>query len=266
MPELAEVEYFRTRWSPGLGQRVLRVRLHSPNRLFRQTDTTALAKALAGATLLSSVSHGKQLLFHFTRSAWLGLRLGMTGELRVESRAFIPGRHEHLVLYQSRRSLVFADARQFGQVRFHQGTAPPEWWRDLPPAVTSRAFTRARLAEWLTRHARAPLKAVLLMQGGFPGIGNWMADEILWRARLSPRLPASRLNEGDVLKLWRAIRFVAAGAIRFVAPGFADPPATWLFRHRWERGGRCPRDGATLQRATVGGRTTAWCQRCQGDV
>ncbi|MEP7071309.1 MAG: zinc finger domain-containing protein, partial [Verrucomicrobiota bacterium] len=31
----------------------------------------------------------------------------------------------------------------------------------------------------------------------------------------------------------------------------------------WRSGGKCPRDHTLLQRATVGGRTTAWCPRCQ---
>jgi formamidopyrimidine-DNA glycosylase len=263
MPELAEVEFFRTRWDCGLGQRVLRVRLHADNRIFRKTDTAALVRTLTGAALRSSVAHGKQLLFRFSHEAWLGLRFGMTGELRSEGPKFVPGRHEHLVLGQARRSLVFADARQFGLVRFHQGATAPDWWSELSPTVDSPAFTRDRLKELLKRHARAPLKAVLLMQEGFPGIGNWMADEILWRARLSPRLRAGQLDDTDVFALWRAIRLVAAGALRIVAPSFADPPASWLFRHRWEPGGKCPRDGSLLERATVGGRTTVWCGQCQ---
>jgi len=266
MPELAEVEFFRRRWDSGVRQKVERIELHSRKRVFRETDTAALTQALTGSTLASSAAHGKQMLFRFGKHSWLGIHLGMTGELRVENRAFIPGRHDHLVLYQPRHTLVFADARQFGRVRFHRGSAPPRWWKDLPPSVTSPEFTRARLEELLQRHARAPLKALLLMQEGFPGIGNWMADEILWRARLSPRLRAGRVRGPNLAHLWRAVRYVAAGALRVVAPAYADPPATWLFRHRWLPGGQCPRDGSTLQRATVAGRTTAWCERCQRSV
>ena len=38
------------------------------------------------------------------------------------------------------------------------------------------------MEEFLARHPKLPMKAVLLLQPGFPGVGNWMADEILWRA------------------------------------------------------------------------------------
>src|SRR6185503_11945657 len=149
-------------------------------------------------------------------------------------------------------------------IRFHQGTEPPVWWRDLPPPLTSTAFKVPRLRDYLRRHARAPLKAVLLAQDGFPGVGNWMADEILWRARLHPARRAGRVGEEELMRLWRAVRFVCRGALRIVAPNYADPPASWLFRHRWEAQGRCPKHRVLLERATIGGRTTAWCARCQG--
>ena len=38
----------------------------------------------------------------------------------------------------------------------------------------------------------APLKARLLDQGVIAGVGNLLADETLWRAKLSPRTPGGR--------------------------------------------------------------------------
>ena len=122
------------------------------------------------------------------------------------------------------------------------------------------------MSEFLRRHGRAPIKAVLLAQEGFPGIGNWMADEILWRAALHPATPAGHLASAKVCELWRQVRFVSAGAMRIVAKDYSDPPPSWLFRHRWREGGRCPKDGSPLRRETIGGRTTAWCVRCQGKM
>ena len=51
MPELAEVEYFRKQWNPGLGKRIDGVLIHPKARIFRGTDTTALVRSLTGATL-----------------------------------------------------------------------------------------------------------------------------------------------------------------------------------------------------------------------
>jgi formamidopyrimidine-DNA glycosylase len=263
MPELAEVEFYRRRWGAGQGQPIARVALHAAKRIFRGTNTDALRRNLRGARLLSSEAHGKQMLFHFSRHGWLGLHLGMTGELRVEPAAYAPAPHDHLVFYLRQRALVFSDPRQFGRVRFEQAELAPVWWRELPPAVGSAAFTVEHVSDYLRRHGRAPLKAVLLAQQCFPGVGNWMADEILWRAKLHPAKRAGRIRGAGALVLWKTVRSVCRDALRIIAPQFGDPPASWLFRHRWEPGGRCPRDQTPLQRATVGGRTTAWCPLCQ---
>src|SRR5262245_19669585 len=144
----------------------------------------------------------------------------MTGELRVEPPGFRAGPHDHLVLRQKHHTLVFSDPRQFGRIRFHRGIEPPAWWRDLPPALTSSAFTLPRMRDYLARHARAPIKAVLLAQAGFPGVGNWMADEILWRSNLHPQRLTGRVGAGELAQLWRVVRFVCRNALRIVAKDY----------------------------------------------
>ncbi len=263
MPELAEVEYFRHRWDAGLRQRITAVALHGAKRVFRGCDAAALESALRGATLLGSEARGKQMLFRFSKNAWIGLHLGMTGKLSVEPADHEPGKHEHLVLFQKRQALVFTDARMFGRVRFHLGKTAPAWWSGLPPAVTSREFTLARLGGILQKRARAPLKAVLLMQEFFPGIGNWTADEILWQAALHPRRSAGGLDVAETRTLWRTARAVCRTALRTIGVDWSDPPRGWLIHQRWSKRGRCPQHDTPLERATIGGRTTAWCARCQ---
>jgi formamidopyrimidine-DNA glycosylase len=163
-------------------------------------------------------------------------------------------------------ALVFADPRMFGRVLFHRGDDPPAWWTKIAPALDSPEFTFAAVAAFLRRRARAPIKAVLLMQERFPGIGNWMADEILWRAAIHPARLAGSLDQTEVRTLWRECRGVARRALATIAgPGDYLPPdlnahipQTWLFWHRWEDGGRCPKTKQPLRRAEIGGRTTCW--------
>ena len=270
MPELAEVEYVRRRWDPGLGQTVATVRLHPRAGVFKSVDPAALARHLPGSRLDSSHAAAKQLLFRFTAAdaartpLWLGIHLGMTGELRVRPHGLPDAKAEHLILDQASagQSLVFSDFRMFGRVFFQAGPEAPAWWTSIAPAVTSPAFTAAVVAEFLARRARAPVKAVLLMQERFPGIGNWMADEILWRAAIHPARRCGELTPAEMKKLHRETVWVAAEALRLIGgadtPEWPDPPATWLFQHRWKDGGRCPRTRAPLERATIGGRTTCW--------
>ena len=179
MPELAEVEFFRKQWDAGRKQKIVSVHLHAGKRIFRGSNPAVLRQALTGARLLDSQAHGKQMLFRFSKKAWVGIHLGMTGKLRsVPSRPtpFAPGRHDHLVLRLAKQSLVFSDPRQFGRVLFHSGRGAPPWWKRLPPALLAGGFSLAVMEEFLSRHRAAPVKAVLLLQAGFPGIGNWMAD------------------------------------------------------------------------------------------
>jgi len=69
-----------------------------------------------------------------------------------------------------------------------------------------------------------------------------------------------------VKTLWRECRHVSRQALEKIAGRGAEPPPdlnvnipeTWLFRHRWQAGGRCPKTGVLLMRAEIGGRTTCW--------
>ena len=274
MPELAEVEFFRKRWSAGHGARVLAARLHEGKKVFRGTRTALLKKKLTGATLLGSETAAKQMLFRFSGGGlsraesrgWLGIHLGMSGELRVEAPDYLPAKHDHFILVQKRRQLVFNDPRMFGGVLFATGPKPPAWWTRITPAILSKNFTIEAVAHFLKRRARAPIKAVLLMQERFPGIGNWMADEILWRAAIHPKRLAGSLKPAEVRTLHRECRKVCrlaldtiAGQGRYLPPNLnAHIPKSWLFWHRWEDGGHCPRTKKLLVREEVGGRTTCW--------
>lgn len=267
MPELAEVEFYRKRWAlAATGQRITRVALHPEKRPVRHIDVSAAEEALTGARLVSSAAAAKQMIFRFGKDAALGVHLGMTGELFVAAPDFSPGKHDHLVLFTGRQALVFRDPRMFGRIEFHRGKETPPWWSRIAPAVLSAAFTREAVAAFLRRRARSPIKAVLLMQERFPGIGNWMADEILWRSAVHPARRAGSLSTTEVTTLWRQCRTVARQALAAIAgrgnalPGDLNVgiPRSWLFLHRWSDGGRCPRTGVLLRRATIGGRTSCW--------
>jgi formamidopyrimidine-DNA glycosylase len=263
MPELAEVEWFRKRWDAGRGHEIVDVKAHPRKYVFRGTNGDALRRNLTGQELLRSKRSGKQMLFEFSGDNWLGIHLGMTGKTHVESPDFQPGKYDHLVLYQRDRALVFTDPRQLGQVRFHHGKQEPDWWRDRPPEIDSREFDRQFFDQFLDRHRKAPIKAALLMQNGFPGIGNWMADEILWRAKVLPSKRIRKLTATERAAISRATKWVVRRSLATLGKDFSDPPKNWLIHQKWKRGGICPIHRVPLHHATVAGRTTAWCPECQ---
>lgn len=267
MPELAEVEFYRKRWhQAAIGEPIVAVLAHEAKKLLRDLDLPALRRALIGATFEDSSASAKQMVFRFSGEVWLGIHLGMSGELSVAPSAHVPGKHDHLVLVTKQHALVFNDPRMFGSVDFHVGAEPPDWWRKIAPPILSDAFTVTAVSDFLKRRRNSPIKAVLLMQERFPGVGNWMADEILWRAAIHPRRLAGTLTGAEIRTLWRACRAVCRQALDAIA-GRGDTlptdlnvgiPNSWLFHHRWEPGGRCPKTGKPLAHATIGGRTTCW--------
>jgi formamidopyrimidine-DNA glycosylase len=263
MPELAEVEWFRKQWDAGLGHDIVDVKVHARKYIFRGTDGDALRRNLIGKLLLRSKRSGKQMLFEFSDDNFLFIHLGMTGKTHVEPTDFRPGKHDHLVLYQRDHALVFSDYRQLGHVGFHHGKNEPNWWKNRPPEINSREFDRKFFDAFLDRHRRAPIKAALLMQNGFPGIGNWMADEILWRAKILPSKRIRKLTTREHAAIFRTTKWVVRRSLETLGQDFSDPPKNWLIHQKWKRGGICPIHRIPLRHATIAGRTTAWCLRCQ---
>lgn len=262
MPELAEVEFHRRRWQPFHGKKILSAHGHPRARVFRGADFPALTTGLAGRVFRDSFRHGKQLFLVFSGPLFLRAHLGMSGALLVEKTGFEPGTHDHWTLRLKCGTLVFRDPRMFGRVGPATTTDPRS---GLPPAVDDPRFTAESLALALSRRRSRPLKAVLLDQALFPGIGNWMADEILWRARLHPARRVADLPPDGPKRLWKETTFVARAALEIIAPDWADLPDEWLMNHRWEAGHTCPRPRCRtpLAREPIAGRTTCWCPRCQ---
>jgi len=101
------------------------------------------------------------------------------------------------------------------------------------------------------------LKAVLLDQSFSAGVGNWVADEVLYHARLSPLRTANQLTDEEIRRLRSALRLVVQRAVAVDADA-AQFPNTWLFHQRWDRRNGTSVRGESLARQRVGGRTTVW--------
>jgi formamidopyrimidine-DNA glycosylase len=194
----------------------------------------------------------------------LGLHLGMSGKIVIadEDGAEIDGgdywergraqgdyRHTRFSLsFADGGRMMLIDPRRLGRVRLDP---PVEALGPDALTITPDAF-RAALAG-----GSAPVKARLLDQDALAGIGNLLADEALWLARIGPSRSVADLSADDVDELYRAVRCALSAA---VADGGVHTLSIVEFRRA---GARCPRDGAAMERGTVGGRTTWWCSREQ---
>ena len=145
-------------------------------------------------------------------------------------------------------SLVLFDKRRLGRIRLNPDTAA------LGP--DAERVTRAEFRELIMKGTVA-VKARLLDQSRIAGVGNLLADEALWRAKVPPATPVSRLRRADADRLYRALQAALASAI---AQGGVHTGEVIAARRR---GGTCPRCGAEMRHGTVAGRSTWWCSREQ---
>ena len=124
--------------------------------------------------------------------------------------------------------------------------------RSMPLGPDAAEITRAAFRERVSR-SRMPVKARIMDQKVLAGVGNLLADEALWQARIDPRRPANGLEEAELDRLRNAIR---AANRKAIAGGGVHTGKVIPARRR---DGVCPRCGTPMERATVGGRTTYWC-------
>jgi formamidopyrimidine-DNA glycosylase len=260
VPELPEAESARVVLErSALGRRIVAVddtdsyvcRPHAPGQI---------GAALVGSELTAAHRRGKTLWCDTAAGPVLGIHLGMSGKIVIADAdgtevdggdhweyGRVPGDYR-----RTRFSLAFADGgalrlldpRRLGRVRLDP---PLDGLGPDAATITADGFDAALGA------GRAPVKARLLDQHALAGVGNLLADEILWRAGLNPARPVDTLTGPERAQLHRALQETIGDALR--DGGVHTLP---LVPHR-RPGGRCPRDGAELVRTTVGGRTSFWC-------
>lgn len=274
MPELPEVETVRRTMERALaGKRLVEVELPEDPILLEKRPAAPFHETLLGSTVTGVGRKGKFWWLELDRKPWVFGHLGMTGwirevgefTIRLKEHGKAPlddenGRPRFLRLMltaEDGRKIAFTDGRRLG--RLWLGESPeedprvarlgPDVWTDLPKAEDILLRLHGK---------KAPLKAVLLDQALFAGVGNWIADEAMYQARLAPGRPAGSLSLEEVAvlreKLFSIVDLaVAAGADE------THYPEDWLFHHRW--GGAKGADtllGHAIRRDTLGGRTTAW--------
>jgi formamidopyrimidine-DNA glycosylase len=247
MPELPEAERARLQLERVVGREIVAVD-DSDSYVCRPHAPGEMAAALVGHRLVDAHRRGKFLWAETDGGPVLGLHLGMAGSLTVDEAPAPRGWDRFVLEFADGGRLALRDTRRLGRA-----VIEPDFSHVGPDAAeVGREVFRARVGR-----GTAPLKARLLDQGVIAGVGNLLADEILWRARLSPRRVPAELSTEELDALRRATRAALRTAIR---KGGAH--AGRLNPHR-VRGGRCPRCGTELERATIGGRTTFWCPACQ---
>jgi len=284
MPELPEVESARRHAARlGTGKAITHAEFLDDTKIFTGPSTPAeYADALRGATLRHVGRKGKQLWLELGRgnkvSGVMMMHFGMTGSwvwlgedvpqyrrFTVDAANWPPRFWKFHLEFADGTKMAFTDPRRFGKAALlpsldalapHLDKLGFDPLLDMVPQLHFDALLARR---------KRPIKAVLLDQAFCAGIGNWVADEVLYQSRVHPEAVASELSDAQRARLRGAVQQVIAEAVEADAD-YRHFPESWLFHQRWitgkDRAGvKC--GGKPVAWSEVGGRTTAFVPSVQ---
>ena len=258
MPELPDVEAYRRFLADhAAGRRIDRVVVTDPG-ILRGVSPTSLARALRRERFLDPDRHGKWLIA-WTSGPVLLFHFGMTGHLEWGSTDRGRHRHDRVIFELDRGELRYRNMRKLGGLWMaHDAVEARETMGPLGPDALD--LDRRGFEDALGRR-RGGIKAVLMNQRAIAGVGNLLADEILWQARLHPARRLEDLSGEERRRLHAKLRHVVRTSVeRF---DYVPRMRGWLNHVRGQPGARCPRCHTALDRTVVGGRTTYFCPACQ---
>lgn len=158
--------------------------------------------------------------------------------------------------------VVLCDPRRLGYIKLRinpRNTSPIQSLaydplNEVLPPITV-------LKEQFFKKSQTNIKTLLLNQEKvFCGIGNYLADEILYQSKIHPLTVASEINEAGTTMMIEKMKYILQTAVDCNAD-YEDFPKDWIFHYRWEKGKpegiRHMPNGNPITYETINGRTTA---------
>lgn len=264
-----------------VGRTIASVRADEDDLLFGKVGTSASAfkTAMTGKKVLDARQQGKYFWLVMDSKPHPLMHLGMTGWIKFsndDTSAYYrpkkeetdwPPRFSKFVLEmkgEPKCEVAFVDPRRLGRCRLIDAEA--EEMRKVSPLkengpdpVIDKDILTVEWLSQLLRRKRVPVKALLLDQANISGIGNWVADETMYQAKLHPEQYSNTFSDEQIKRLHDAIMYVCGTAVDTLAESDKFPQ-DWLMKYRWDKGkktgGKLP-NGAKITFLTVGGRTSA---------
>lgn len=252
---------------------------------FRIEDTKiedVYTRYILNKRLQSIRRKGKQLWFDFGPNHHaLLFHFGMTGSFvikdhqvpsyrsfKVDDQKWPPRFCKVLITFSNGIELCFTDPRRLGRIKLRHDPLNTSPIKDLGiDPVTDVIPNVVHLKERMS-NLSAPIKSVLLNQDIiFCGIGNYLADEILYQAHIHPAVKANVINTEGITRLLDAMQYILKVAIECNA-NYDLYPRDWLFHYRWDKAKsktqaiKMP-DGNTIVFEEIAGRTTAIVPKIQ---
>nr|AGT16396.1 formamidopyrimidine-DNA glycosylase [Saccharum hybrid cultivar R570] len=267
MPELPEVEAARRALQAHcVGRRIARCAVADDAKVVvAAAGRAAFERAMVGRTIVAARRRGKNLWLQLDAPPFPSFQFGMAGAIYIKgipvTKSVVNSEEEWPSKYSKFfAEFSFTDKRRFARVRLFDDpeTVPPI--SELGPDALFEPMSVDNFLDSLGRK-KIGIKALLLDQSFISGIGNWIADEVLYQSRIHPLQIASNLPRESCEALHRSIQEIVKYAVE-VDADMGRFPKEWLFHHRWgKKPGKV--NGKKIEFITAGGRTTAYVPQLQ---
>ena len=264
MPELPEVETYRCYVeASSMRQTIAEFTCEDPRKLLLN-DYDEMRKILRGCQFSETYRVGKHLFIKTDKTLWVYMHFGMSGDLHYFNEHEEPPRHARMVFYFTNGfRLGFICPRKFERIGLVDD--PTEFLKKKGIAPDVLLISKEEFSKNLTRKKSA-IKSVLLDQSVVAGLGNWLADDVLYRAKVHPETRASEITEGDVAAIHAAMQNIVKTTIAAEANYDLLPDDFILHARGWGKpqfSGKCPCGKEAITMIRVGGRATYFCQNGQ---
>ncbi|EYU21672.1 hypothetical protein ABFS82_09G090100 [Erythranthe guttata] len=275
MPELPEVEAARRALEDHcVGKKIRRSTVADDSKVIDGVSPKDFEAALVGKTIVAAHRKGKNMWLQLDSPPFPSFQFGMAGAVYIKGVAVTkykrsavketdewPSKYSKLfVELDDGLEFSFTDKRRFAKVRLLDNPVSVPPISELGPDALKEPMTVDGLNSSLSKK-KIGIKALLLDQSFISGIGNWMADEVLYQAKIHPQQAASSLSKENCATLLKCINEVTNFAVEVDADSLRFP-VEWLFHFRWgKKPGKV--DGKVIEFINAGGRTTAYVPELQ---
>ncbi|XP_039045855.1 formamidopyrimidine-DNA glycosylase isoform X2 [Hibiscus syriacus] len=275
MPELPEVEAARRAVEENcLGKKIKRAIIADDSKVIEGVSSSEFESALISKTIVSAHRKGKNLWLLLDSPPFPTFQFGMAGAIYIKGVAVTkykrsavkdndewPSKYsKFFVELDDGLELSFTDKRRFARVRLLNDPTSVPPISELGPDALFEPMTVDEFMESLSKK-KIGIKALLLDQSYISGIGNWIADEVLYQARIHPLQISSSLSKENCATLHKCIKEVIQYAVEVDAECNRFPN-DWLFHFRWgKKSGNIK--GKKIDFITAGGRTSAYVPELQ---
>lgn len=259
MPELAEVQLVADQLNQLAPYQISKIDLTTPQWL-KQGE-------LLPGTIVKIERWGKRLKFIFDDQRCWVISLGMTGSVRFQEHL---STHEVLII-SGKKPIVFYDPRKFGNIHCFNNIGEAEkYFRDKIGLDAAKHISGSKLQELFNRR-KISIKAALLNQKPLAGIGNYLADEILWQAQIHPLATCNTLSVKDWEKISTSKDQVISKALSqgglsmkdYVQTDGSKGEMSQSLQVYGRKGEKCPRCATIIEKIYVAQRGTHYCPTCQ---